>query len=305
MKDIRIQTFGVHFGFKNRFLASDMVHAAAALLESTEKDESNSDNFIKALDALSRCVAETWCWFSDKILQLLISLIVVDFFEVVKWMFLIRFQKTFLSGLLSKPPWSLVLCRSNLERLYSGIELAKKKLMAIQQTVASCICTNLILSQGPFLYCYLTEVRLYDLQVHVAASSQKYILPRSILFSSFNVGNPWWEALFETYDLDFALQVPPESFCDFCKFCWGFSFFVKAKICAPSETCCCLCQSFIRFFCWVDKKQALQTASPHHGCSKGRGDGNGHCCGDPTSVWNVWQEEVRCHFFSMLGVNQK
>lgn len=53
MKDIRIQTFGVHFGFKNRFLASDMVHATAALLESTEKED--SDNFIKALDALSRC----------------------------------------------------------------------------------------------------------------------------------------------------------------------------------------------------------------------------------------------------------
>lgn len=59
LKDIRIQTFGVHFGFKNRFLAGDMVHAAAALLESTEKDESDSDNFIKALDSLSRCVAET------------------------------------------------------------------------------------------------------------------------------------------------------------------------------------------------------------------------------------------------------
>lgn len=100
MKDIRIQTFGVHFGFKNRFLASDVVHAAAALLESSDKEENNSDNFIKALDALSR---------------------------------------------------------SNLERLHSGIDLAKKKLMAIQQTVASCICTNLILSQGPFLYCYLME----------------------------------------------------------------------------------------------------------------------------------------------------
>ncbi|CAL8250869.1 unnamed protein product [Boreogadus saida] len=109
MKDIRIQTFGVHFGFKNRFLASDVVHAAAALLESTEKDESASDNFIKALDCLSR---------------------------------------------------------SNLERLHLGIDLAKKKLIAIQQTVASCICTNLILSQGPFLYCYLMEgtpdVRLFS-----------------------------------------------------------------------------------------------------------------------------------------------
>uniref|UniRef100_A0A6Q2ZA55 CDC45 cell division cycle 45 homolog (S. cerevisiae) n=1 Tax=Esox lucius TaxID=8010 RepID=A0A6Q2ZA55_ESOLU len=100
MKDIRIQTFGVHFGFNNRFLASDVVHAAAALLENTEKDESPGDNFIKALDCLSRY---------------------------------------------------------NLERLHGGIALAKKKLMAIQQTVASCICTNLILSQGPFLYCYLLE----------------------------------------------------------------------------------------------------------------------------------------------------
>uniref|UniRef100_A0A3P9BTE3 CDC45 cell division cycle 45 homolog (S. cerevisiae) n=1 Tax=Maylandia zebra TaxID=106582 RepID=A0A3P9BTE3_9CICH len=100
MKDIRIQTFGVHFGFKNRFLASDMVHATAALLESAEKDDSETDNFIKALDALSR---------------------------------------------------------SNIDRLHSGIALAKKKLIAIQQTVASCICTNLILSQGPFLYCYLME----------------------------------------------------------------------------------------------------------------------------------------------------
>lgn len=100
MKDVRVQTFGVHFGFKNRFLASDMVLAAVALLESTEKDESNSDNFIKALDGLSR---------------------------------------------------------SNLDRLHFGIEQAKKKLMAIQQTVASCISTNLILSQGAFLYCYLME----------------------------------------------------------------------------------------------------------------------------------------------------
>uniref|UniRef100_A0A8C6TDA7 CDC45 cell division cycle 45 homolog (S. cerevisiae) n=1 Tax=Neogobius melanostomus TaxID=47308 RepID=A0A8C6TDA7_9GOBI len=103
MKDIRIQTFGVHFGFKNRFLASDMVHATTALLESTEKDENDGDNFIKALDSLSR---------------------------------------------------------SNLERLHSGIDQAKKKLIAIQQTVASCICTNLILSQGPFLYSSGTDSAL-------------------------------------------------------------------------------------------------------------------------------------------------
>lgn len=54
MKDIRVQTFAVHFGFKNRFLASDVVHAAAALLENVEKDETPTDNFIKALDCLSR-----------------------------------------------------------------------------------------------------------------------------------------------------------------------------------------------------------------------------------------------------------
>uniref|UniRef100_A0A674CXM4 CDC45 cell division cycle 45 homolog (S. cerevisiae) n=1 Tax=Salmo trutta TaxID=8032 RepID=A0A674CXM4_SALTR len=100
MTDIRIQTFGVHFGFENRFLANDVVHAAVALLENTEKDESPGDNFIKALDFLSS---------------------------------------------------------SNLECLHGGIDLAKKKLKAIQQTVASCICTNLVLSQGPFLYCYLLE----------------------------------------------------------------------------------------------------------------------------------------------------
>lgn len=58
MKDIRIQTFGVHFGFKNRFLASDMVHATAALLEGIDRDESDGDSFIKALDSLSRCVTE-------------------------------------------------------------------------------------------------------------------------------------------------------------------------------------------------------------------------------------------------------
>ncbi|XP_062398845.1 cell division control protein 45 homolog [Sardina pilchardus] len=109
LKDIRVQTFSVHFGFKNRFLATDVVHGAAALLENVEKDESAADNFIRALDCLSR---------------------------------------------------------SNLEQLHLGIDFAKKKLKAIQQTIASCICTNLILSQGPFLYCYLMEgtpdVRLFS-----------------------------------------------------------------------------------------------------------------------------------------------
>lgn len=127
MKEIRIQTFGVHFGFKNRFLASDLVHATAALLESTEKDEHDGDNFIKALDSLSR---------------------------------------------------------GNLERLHSGIDQAKKKLIAIQQTVASCICTNLILSQGPFLYCYLMEgtpdVKLYSKPLALTLLC-KYLLKAFVL----------------------------------------------------------------------------------------------------------------------------
>ncbi|KAM9823001.1 cell division control protein 45 homolog [Syngnathus typhle] len=122
MKDMRIQTFGVHFGFKNRFLAADMVHATAALLESTEKEQSASGRFIEALDSLSR---------------------------------------------------------SNLEHLHSGMEMAKKKLIAIQQTVASCICTNLILSQGPFLYCYLMEgtpdVKLFSKPMALTLLS-KYLL---------------------------------------------------------------------------------------------------------------------------------
>nr|XP_014340630.1 PREDICTED: cell division control protein 45 homolog isoform X2 [Latimeria chalumnae] len=100
MGDIRVQTFSIQFGFKNKFLASDMVFAAAALLENSEKGDSGTDNFITALDSLSR---------------------------------------------------------SNLDKLHRGLELAKKQLRAVQQTVASCICTNLILSQGPFLYCYLME----------------------------------------------------------------------------------------------------------------------------------------------------
>lgn len=137
MKDIRIQTFGIHFGFKNRFLASDMVHATAALLESAEKDDSETDNFIKALDALSRCAKETK--FTLQRLNLLTFPLKMSSF------FFLLFS----------------LCRSNIDRLHSGIELAKKKLIAIQQTVASCICTNLILSQGPFLYCYLMEVRVF------------------------------------------------------------------------------------------------------------------------------------------------
>lgn len=131
MKDVRIQTFGVHFGFTNRFLASDMVHAAVALLETTEKDEGNTDNFIKALDSLSR---------------------------------------------------------GNLHRLHSGIDLAKKKLMAIQQTIASCICTNLILSQGPFLYCYLMEgtpdVKLFSKPMALTLLA-KYLL-KSFVHSTRN-----------------------------------------------------------------------------------------------------------------------
>uniref|UniRef100_G3TW23 Cell division cycle 45 n=1 Tax=Loxodonta africana TaxID=9785 RepID=G3TW23_LOXAF len=100
MKDMRVQTFSIHFGFKHKFLASDVVFATMSLMESTEKDSSGTDNFTQALDSLSR---------------------------------------------------------SNLDKLYHGLELAKKQLRATQQTIASCLCTNLVISQGPFLYCSLME----------------------------------------------------------------------------------------------------------------------------------------------------
>ncbi|XP_026944526.1 cell division control protein 45 homolog [Globicephala melas] len=100
MKDMRIQTFSIHFGFKHKFLASDVVFATMSLMESPEKDGSGTDNFIQALDSLSR---------------------------------------------------------GNLDKLYRGLELAKQQLRATQQTIASCLCTNLIISQGPFLYCSLME----------------------------------------------------------------------------------------------------------------------------------------------------
>ncbi|XP_041534084.1 cell division control protein 45 homolog [Microtus oregoni] len=100
MKDMRVQTFSIHFGFKHKFLASDVVFATMSLMENPEKDSSGTDHFIQALDSLSR---------------------------------------------------------SNLDKLYLGLELAKKHLQATQQTIASCLCTNLVTSQGPFLYCSLME----------------------------------------------------------------------------------------------------------------------------------------------------
>lgn len=55
-------------------------------------------------------------------------------------------------------PLRIFRCRGNLDRLYRGLELAKQQLRATQQIIASCLCTNLVVSQGPFLYCSLTEV---------------------------------------------------------------------------------------------------------------------------------------------------
>ncbi|XP_068956922.1 cell division control protein 45 homolog isoform X2 [Petaurus breviceps papuanus] len=131
MKDMRVQTFSIHFGFKNKFLASDVVFATTSLLESIEKDASGTDNFIRALDSLSR---------------------------------------------------------SNLAQLYQGLELAKKQLRAIHQTVASCICTNLVISQGPFLYCYLMEgtpdVKLFSKPVSLGLLS-RYLL-QSFICSTKN-----------------------------------------------------------------------------------------------------------------------
>lgn len=131
MKDVRVQTFSVQFGFKNKFLASDVAFAAASLMENIEKDENGTDNFIKALDSLSR---------------------------------------------------------SNMDKLRQGIGLAKKQLCAIQQTVASCICTNLIISQGPFLYCYLMEgtpdVKMFSKPASLCLLS-KYLL-KSFVCSTKN-----------------------------------------------------------------------------------------------------------------------
>ncbi|XP_012859705.1 cell division control protein 45 homolog [Echinops telfairi] len=100
MKDMRVQTFSIHFGFKHKFLASDVVFATMSLMENIEKVGAGTDSFTQALDSLSR---------------------------------------------------------SNLDKLYLGLELAKKQLQATQQTIASCLCTNLVISQGPFLYCSLME----------------------------------------------------------------------------------------------------------------------------------------------------
>ncbi|KAI4536547.1 cell division control protein 45 homolog isoform X1 [Ovis canadensis] len=99
MKDVRVQTFSVCFGFKHKFLASDVVFATMSLMESPEHG-SGTDSFTQALDSLSR---------------------------------------------------------GNLDKLYLGLELAKRQLRATQQTIASCLCTNLVVSQGPFLYCALME----------------------------------------------------------------------------------------------------------------------------------------------------
>uniref|UniRef100_A0A8B9PLW1 Cell division cycle 45 n=1 Tax=Apteryx owenii TaxID=8824 RepID=A0A8B9PLW1_APTOW len=131
MKDLRVQTFSIHFGYKNKFLASDIVYATASLMENIEKEGPETDNFIKALDSLSR---------------------------------------------------------GNLDKLHQGLDLAKKQLRAIQQTVASCICTNLVISQGPFLYCSLMEgtpdVKLFSKPVSLCLLS-KYLL-KSFVCSTKN-----------------------------------------------------------------------------------------------------------------------
>lgn len=54
MKDLRVQTFSIHFGFKNKFSASDIVYATVSLMENVEKEGPETTNFIKALDSLSR-----------------------------------------------------------------------------------------------------------------------------------------------------------------------------------------------------------------------------------------------------------
>lgn len=120
-------------------------------------------------------------------------------FKAIKCLFLIRLQKIFIMFTFC---WLLFLCRSNLDRLHSGIDLAKKKLMAVQQTVASCICTNLILSQGPFLYCYLMEVQVTVWPAHVCGCfltvypaqlniSLPFMCREHLTWSSFLSPCPW------------------------------------------------------------------------------------------------------------------
>ncbi|XP_069850443.1 cell division control protein 45 homolog [Dipodomys merriami] len=131
MKDMRVQTFSIHFGFKHKFLASDVVFATMSLMENPEKDSSETDHFIQALDSLSR---------------------------------------------------------SNLDKLYLGLELAKKQLQATQQTIASCLCTNLVISQGPFLYCSLMEgtpdVMLFSKPASLSLLSRNLL--KSFVYSTKN-----------------------------------------------------------------------------------------------------------------------
>ncbi|XP_048199418.1 cell division control protein 45 homolog isoform X2 [Perognathus longimembris pacificus] len=131
MKDMRVQTFSIHFGFKHKFLASDVVFATMSLMENPEKDGSGTDHFIQALDSLSR---------------------------------------------------------SNLDKLYLGLELAKKQLQATQQTIASCLCTNLVISQGPFLYCSLMEgtpdVMLFSKPASLSLLSRNLL--KSFVYSTKN-----------------------------------------------------------------------------------------------------------------------
>uniref|UniRef100_A0A8V5GC19 Uncharacterized protein n=1 Tax=Melopsittacus undulatus TaxID=13146 RepID=A0A8V5GC19_MELUD len=54
IKDLRVQTFSIHFVFKNKFSASDIVYATVSLMENAEKEGPETTNVIKALDSLSR-----------------------------------------------------------------------------------------------------------------------------------------------------------------------------------------------------------------------------------------------------------
>nr|XP_042090821.1 cell division control protein 45 homolog isoform X3 [Ovis aries] len=63
MKDVRVQTFSVCFGFKHKFLASDVVFATMSLMESPEHG-SGTDSFTQALDSLSRTL-RFWACFPE------------------------------------------------------------------------------------------------------------------------------------------------------------------------------------------------------------------------------------------------
>lgn len=188
MKDIRIQTFGVHFGFKNRFLASDMVHATAALLESAEKDDSETDNFIKALDALSRCAKETK-FTLQRFNLLTFPLKMSSFF----FSFVFSVQEQHRSSAFGY-------CASEEE---ADCHPANGRQLHLHQPHPVAGTLPLLLPHGGASVWMPEMCMLSILFSHISYSHPLF------------VGNTWREAVLQAHGANAALQVPPEGFCPF------------------------------------------------------------------------------------------